>query len=288
MGQLEPPAQGRYQPPLILDDDSDEDLGPPIEQPLTGTDALATGSTSQPIRKLSVKPKSSKDEGGGWLPDMLEVIRTPETPRQLRPVTVGGEGVSVQTSVSSLRSWRSGGSMLPSTSVRSTRTEVSTRGGLRKVNTKMVGRRQHPKKIGPKNLKPKFTSGYNGVVDVKQIVEPDLRLQSWLDGFKTEQESFESIAVYAEAKLREVQSATAGLTTPNAYRTAVCCDTAALATLATHDGIDGFSQLLFTRNCRLLISLLQFCNLVPQRQYLPGTLVKHFRVSLLAKKRPLE
>jgi hypothetical protein len=227
------------QPPLYLDDDSDDDsddIGRRFEP--TRIDMLATGGTILP----KSRPSGIKPQLNTWLPDMLEVIRTPETPRELRDVKHGG--LSQLKPFACERSSKM--SAFPSTasSMASMKSTASSK-PLRRVNEKRPGRKAHPKKLGPKNIKPKFKREYDGSASVRQILEPDLRLQSWLSNFKTEQQSFESIAVYAESKLSEVRSATAGLATPNAYRTAVCCD------------ILGKMRLLFGRYDHLMVEVMK-------------------------------
>ena len=49
-------------------------------------------------------------------------------------------------------------------------------------------------------------------------------LQEWVDAFERERDGFSSMALFIEAKLRRALQATAGLPTPNAFRTAVVFD----------------------------------------------------------------
>jgi hypothetical protein len=224
---------------MFLDDDTDEE------------DESEDVSPSRNLQCGGILPKknlNSQPQTTTWLPDMLEVIRTPETPRQLKDEKFGG-GLSELKPFASERTVRSGVSGFPSTtstmaSHKSTASGMASR-SLRRINDKKPARKAHPKILGPKNIKSKFKREYDGTATVRTMLEPDLRLQSWLNNFQTEQQSFESIAVYAEAKLSEVRSATAGLSTPNAYRTAVCCD------------ILGKMRLLFGRYDHLMVEVMK-------------------------------
>ena len=84
-------------------------------------------------------------------------------------------------------------------------------------------------------------------------------LEQWLDGAHKEQAQFSSVALYMEFKLRRVLQATAGLPTPNEFRTAAACECFDQLT----DQLGRFGSLLQMLKKELLVAV--YVDFVPVR-----------------------